>query len=566
MQRHRNSLRTFLGSADARLQHVLEPRRFIRWLYLGRLTVATAIYVAAVFVWQRTASEDTLVASLTFATAVLFTAASAFRTEVQRASPTEGFLYLQLIFDVVVVTAVVHVTGNDYQFAALYILVNACAAVLLPVGGALLVAILGSVLYVADVLWAGEFAFTVTLVMQLVVFVAAAVGTAYIGNRLRAMSAGTAELAAELAQARVQAADILRNIRSGVLTVDARGILRYVNPSASELLGEDFDALIGQPVLPRLHAVAPVVAAAIDRAVAQDAVVSRREGVVERDGRRFPVGVTTTASAGDGTRVGRTVTAIFQDISDQKRIEQLHLRAQRLEAVAELSASLAHEIKNPLAAVRSAVEQLARRPAAGDDERRLGDLIVKESDRLSRLLSEFLDFARVRVARIEPVDLAAIARGAVHLAGQHPDRAPAAPIECVTPPDPVRLDGDEDLLHRAVFNLALNAVQAAPRGRVRVEVAAVPPGDEPAGVPFDGGAVVVRVTDDGPGIPAEIRDRLFEPFTTTKPGGSGLGLPIVHRAIEAHRGLILVDSDAGGTRFSVFLPRRLSDPDPGGAT
>jgi two-component system sensor histidine kinase PilS (NtrC family) len=118
------------------------------------------------------------------------------------------------------------------------------------------------------------------------------------------------------------------------------------------------------------------------------------------------------------------------------------------------------------------------------------------------------------------------------------------------------VDGDEDLLHRVVFNLALNAVQATPGGgQVTVEAAPLPVEQLPDASLFEHGAVAVRVTDDGPGIPEEIRERLFDPFTTTKPGGSGLGLSVVHRAVEAHRGLVLVDSAAHGTQFTVLLPR-----------
>ena len=116
--------------------------------------------------------------------------------------------------------------------------------------------------------------------------------------------------------------------------------------------------------------------------------------------------MTTTYTEQDETDGGRTATAIFQDISDQKRIDVLHLRAERLEGIAELSASLAHEIKNPLASIRSSVEQISRMPAVSDDQKTLTALVMRESDRLSRLLSEFLDFARVRVARTGPVDLA----------------------------------------------------------------------------------------------------------------------------------------------------------------
>jgi signal transduction histidine kinase len=252
---------------------------------------------------------------------------------------------------------------------------------------------------------------------------------------------------------------------------------------------------------------------------------------------------------------------IFQDISDQKRLDTLHMRAERLEAVAELSASLAHEIKNPLASIRSAVEQLGRSPRANEDERSLSSLIVRESDRLSRLLSEFLDFARVRVTRIGPVDLAAVARGATSLVATHPDRPEGVLVQCDVPDGEVIVEGDEDLLHRAVFNLALNAVQASTRpGTVRVELAPLTSDDAPAGVSFDQGGVALRVSDEGEGIPGEIRDRLFDPFFTTKPGGSGLGLSVVHRAIESHRGFVFVDSDARGTRVTVLLPTSQTDP------
>jgi signal transduction histidine kinase len=264
----------------------------------------------------------------------------------------------------------------------------------------------------------------------------------------------------------------------------------------------------------------------------------------------------TTFTEHDDTGTGRTATAIFQDISDHKRMEVLRLRAERLEGIAELSASLAHEIKNPLASIRSAVEQISRIPTVSADQQTLSALVMRESDRLSRLLSEFLDFARVRVTRTEMLDLGAVARGAANLASAHPDRDTSVRISCVAPETGlVQLEGDEDLLHRAVFNLALNAVQASPpSGEVRIEVARGSFDPLPVGVSFHGDAVSLRVSDSGSGIPAEIRDRVFDPFYTTKANGSGLGLAVVHRAIEAHRGLVFVDTGVRGTRFTVILP------------
>jgi two-component system sensor histidine kinase PilS (NtrC family) len=166
----------------------------------------------------------------------------------------------------------------------------------------------------------------------------------------------------------------------------------------------------------------------------------------------------------------------------------------------------------------------------------------------------------VRVTQIGSVDIGAVARDAAALAGSHPDQREGVTVTCATPDLPLLVEGDSDLLQRAVFNLALNAVQAAPpAGKVSLEVISLTVDQTPSGLSFDRGAIALRVTDDGPGIPEAVRDSLFEPFITTKQGGSGLGLPIVHRAIEAHKGVVFVDSGDDGTRFTVLLPKLQAD-------
>jgi two-component system sensor histidine kinase PilS (NtrC family) len=552
------SVRSSSTQVDTLYLVVLDPRRLIRWMYVGRLSIASSIFIAAFFTWFQTDPAKTLIAAATLVGAVFITGASFFWTEVNRKPLTKAFLYGQLIVDLLVVTAVVHVTSAPSagsQFAALYILVNAAAALMLPIGGALLIAALGIVVYVFDAISVSGFS-TATL-LQLLVFSIVAVSTVYISARLQQAGQGRQQLVAELTRVRLREKDILANIKSGIVTVDSAGTLLFANRSASGLLGLDLEALIGSPVMEVLRRVAPVLADSLDHSVRDIASSLRAEGEIRRSDRTFPFGLTTTSMIEETEDPGSgTSTAIFQDISDQKRLEQLNLRAHRLEAVAELSASLAHEIKNPLASIRSAVEQLSARPVATNDERTLGNLIVRESDRLSRLLSEFLDFARVRVTRRDPVDVGAVARAAGALAKAHPAGADSVKFEIDIPSVPLMVLGDDDLLHRAVFNLALNAVQASrPNERVRLVAAIATREQLPRGVPFPHGAVAVQVIDEGPGIPAQVQDRLFEPFTTTKTGGSGLGLAIAHRAVEAHRGVVLVDTNERGTRFTVLLPR-----------
>jgi two-component system, NtrC family, sensor histidine kinase PilS len=166
----------------------------------------------------------------------------------------------------------------------------------------------------------------------------------------------------------------------------------------------------------------------------------------------------------------------------------------------------------------------------------------------------------VRATHLVPLDLHAVVVAVVRLIRAHPDCRPDAAISIEG--GRTILDGDEDLLHRVIANLMLNAVQAA-RGpiRITVSVGAVQGGDIPHGTNMDH-AVRLQVRDDGPGIPAEIRERLFDPFVSGRPGGSGLGLAIVQRAVQAHRGLVLVESGAGaGTTFTIFLPAKMMAED-----
>jgi two-component system sensor histidine kinase PilS (NtrC family) len=157
------------------------------------------------------------------------------------------------------------------------------------------------------------------------------------------------------------------------------------------------------------------------------------------------------------------------------------------------------------------------------------------------------------------VDLVEIARHAAALVGAHPDKPEGVTIRELFPSTTLVVVGDDDLLHRAIFNLLLNAVQASPPGgEVRLEAAELAYNELPAHAErFTRGGMMVQVTDQGQGIADSIKERLFEPFVTTKPGGSGLGLSIVHRAVEAHHGFILVGRDGKdmGTRFTVILPR-----------
>ena len=532
-------------------------RVMLRWLYLARVSLAGGVFLAVTLNWARADFTQLLVASVSVTLTLIVTAAAYSWSHLRGAKVGATFLYGQALFDLGLVTAVLHIFGPFSYFASLFILVIAFNTVLMPLANGLLIALLAGAVYAADVLVGQSFDVSPALLLQIAVFWGVAIATGYLASRVPAAGAATETLEAELRRVRLEAGDILRQIRAGIMTVSGDGRLAYANPSAEALLEFSWSALRERPVLDRLDAVSPTLAQAIRRAIQDGQRVSRTEAEARVGDRVWPMGFTTTpVHVEEGA--APSVTVIFQDLSDIKRMEELHLRAERLEAVSEIAASLAHEIRNPLASIRSAVEQLARMASGGGDERTLAGLIVSESDRLSRILTEFLDFSRVRVTRFDPLDLVAVAEHGIRLLRQHPDCHPDAEVALVAPESPVRIEGDEDLLHRVVFNLALNAAQAAPAGpRISVEVSIPSPADVPASVVLEAPRLLV-VRDAGPGVPAEILPRLFQPFVTGRVGGTGLGLPIVQRAVQAHRGFIFCDSEAGrGTTFSIYLPSRL---------
>ena len=229
-------------------------------------------------------------------------------------------------------------------------------------------------------------------------------------------------------------------------------------------------------------------------------------------------------------------------------IEEQLRRAERLSALGELSAMLAHEIRNPLGSIRGTAEILRDDFKPGDRKYEFLEILLKEADRLNRVVEDFLRLARPVDAEKKTCDLAAELREIVTLLGS--DARSREVLLDLAVADALPVKGDPEKLRQAFLNLLLNGIQAAaPGGRVTVTAAAYPQNGEQQAF------VELAFADTGPGIAPQNRERIFEPFYTTKEGGTGLGLAIVQRIIEGHGGSILVESEPGrGTTFRVRLP------------
>jgi two-component system sensor histidine kinase PilS (NtrC family) len=330
---------------------------------------------------------------------------------------------------------------------------------------------------------------------------------------------------------------IVRSLSAGIVTADETGRITFVNRAGEEILGAPSERFELRPV----DEVFPMLRPALLRAMGSGASARTDFEWRRPDGTPRVLGF-TVAPLLDERRGRIGTTASFQDLTVIKELEARALRTERLAAVGKLAAGLAHELRNPLASIAGSVELLGAGSSDPSDQR-LRAIVVRETDRLNRLVSDFLAFARPAPLKVETLDLARLGAHVVDAVGSDP-RTVGVRFERRLEPAVARADGKQ--LEQVLWNLVLNAVQASPEGGVvTVETGRVAGEDR----------AYVRVVDRGPGIaPADLA-RLFEPFFTTKAGGTGLGLSICHRIVEAHDGEIRLESRPGeGARFTVILP------------
>jgi len=244
----------------------------------------------------------------------------------------------------------------------------------------------------------------------------------------------------------------------------------------------------------------------------------------------------------DLERTTKRLTEVYQQLQDN--FEQMK-RAERLFALGQLSAGLAHEIRNPLASIAGAAGILQRNHHRERDDAECLEIISKECQRLNGLLTQFLDFARPRAPKYQTTDFGAVVDSVMELAAHAVDKR-SIELRKEISPDLAPVECDPDLLKQVLLNLVINAIQAMPGGG-EVVVSAAPRNDR----------LSIEVKDEGCGIGEADRDRIFDPFFTTKENGTGLGLSVAHQIVEQHGGILTGEANLGrGMTFSVSLPLR----------
>lgn len=352
---------------------------------------------------------------------------------------------------------------------------------------------------------------------------------------------------AALKESARHADEMIAAIPSGLIGLDRQGRVCRWNEGATRILGMGRGGIVGRHVREWPVAGQRALAERLAEALAGRTISRGSLEVTRTDGRAIPLGISTSrlcCENGDATGA----VAVFQDLTEVNRIRDRMQRQERLAAVGTLAASIAHEIRNPLASIAGSVEMLAGELELRGELGELLALILKESDRLNDLIENFLEFTRDRRPQAAAFAPALLVEEVITALRQRGEAADGLELALDASAAPRRVEADAAMLKQVFLNLLLNAGQAMDwRGRITMTVTEA----EEAGARW--ADFIVR--DEGPGVPPEERAHLFEPFFTTRARGTGLGLAIAHRIAEQHGGsLELLDEPGGGAAFRFRVP------------
>jgi two-component system sensor histidine kinase PilS (NtrC family) len=463
--------------------------------------------------------------------------------------------HVQIAADLVMVTALSAMTGGrESQFVMFLALVVIAGGLLNRLVGGLVTAAAASIAFlllptVAEMLQAPPpSATTATLPppgMMIAYLMLMGVLSGALGERVRRARQELERTARELDRVRIDNDVILRHLTTGVLTVESRGIVAYLNPAAEQVLGMRALDTRGRPIHQAFpDRLVPLRDLVLDTLKKSAPRIRAELMLKSANGRGLPLGISTNVLMHEGRVTG--VVAVFQDLSEVREMERRARRNETLAELGALSAKIAHELRNGLNPISGSVECLQRELKLEGENAMLMDLITAECNRLNRFVTDLLSYSRERDLAFETLDLEDDLGELCEVVARDPRRASGVRVRFERRGEPVQVRADREQIRQVWLNLAFNALDAITKGG-QLEVRWREDEDD---------QVAVEFVDDGPGIPEDVLSRMGEPFFTTKERGTGLGVAIAQRIVERHGGALTFESAPGrGTIARVKLPR-----------
>ena len=547
----------------------MNPRSRLSTLIAARVVIGTLLLGSAILIQiSRPGAFPvdpffTLI-GLTYALSVVYLATLRF------AERHPWLVDLQFGLDAVLVSAFIHVTGGiASNFSSLYVLPVIAASMIRSRRVAMQVASLSAMLYLALVLVqyvdvglpAQVKRFTpvvelptlgvarYTVAINLGGFFAVALLAGSLAESLRSAGARLEYASHEIRDLRKYNENVINSLLSGLVTTDAEARILTFNRAASVILGIPSTQAIRHNAIDVLQLPADTRTglAGLGDARTLRIDTQHRTG----DGRSIDLGLTASPLTFPDGRAG--FLFMFQDVTDMRRLERNARLQQRLAAVGEMAAGIAHEIRNPLASMSGSIQVLRQELTLSDEQAQLMDIVLRESERLNDTIKSFLAYARPQRFALAKIDIRRVVQDAALLLRNSAEVQAHHTIGVEVHGDPVWCEADENQIRQVIWNLATNGLRAmAQGGRLLLTAATANDGS---------GATLLTVEDQGRGIPAEDLDVIFQPFHSSFEKGTGLGLAIVHRIVTDHNGTINVSSRVGaGTVVAVRLPMRGTSP------
>jgi len=537
-------------------------RRKLLWLTTARAVAVTLLLGSAILV-QINDPGSSDVDPFFYLIGVTFALTVFYALTLRHAEQHRWLVDVQLVADASIVSAVVLLSGGvTSYFSSLYTLPIIAAAILQFRRGGLMIGALSALMYAGLVVaqYTGGLhpagpevlppprvaVFSVGL--NVFGFLSVALLSGYLAEGLRRADARLQRTSSQLADLQAFNEHIIDSLTSGLLTTDQEGCVVSFNRAAEAITGIPMKEAIGQAVgvvlqLPAGHEPGP------------GAVPNPRRGRrIEYpyscpDGRRIEIGFSSAPLMTPSGQAGFLYT--FQDVTEIKRLEREMRTQQRLAAVGEMAAGIAHEIRNPLASMSGSIQILRQELPLSVEQAQLMDIVLRESERLNDTIRSFLAYARPQRTSMSRLDLCELLRQAATLLQNSSELAENHEVVLDLPSQAVWYEADEGQIRQIVWNLATNGLRAMPEGG-RLTLSTRLDG---RAHPDAGPRVILTVRDEGVGIPPEEQDQIFQPFRSAFERGTGLGLSIVHRIVSDYGGEIKVTSQPGmGTTVDIRLP------------
>ncbi len=475
---------------------------------------------------------------------------------------------LQLAGDLLLVGGILFTTGGiDSPISFLFLFVIIASSVTLPRAAAYLAASGAIIIYglLVDLEYFGiitpvylfpeskvsfesGYVFYV-IFLNIVSYYTVAYLSSFLSHRLRIVKEELVRASHNLEEQRAYNRNIVKNMGNGLITTSPVGLIISINPAARTLIGFSPEENLDKPIdqLIPLNELKSLFSG--DKTVILPKLI---EGEYQRKDRKIIFIRIKISHLADLEVPGYIL--VFEDLTEVKEMQEKILRTEQLAAVGRFSAGLAHEIRNPLASLSGSIQVLSKGLKLEDSYKKLMEIVIKETDRLNAILSDFLNYSQPKKITNTIIDLTQLIQDVIILLKNKEDFSPNINIILKGPTDRLILNGDEDQIKRVVWNLCINALEAMREGTMTLtlkEVFSYRSGEFQS----NHRGMVFKVQDEGCGIAPEQISNIYDPFYSRKKDGVGLGLATVYQIVDRNGGYMEVESALGkGTVFTIFLP------------